>query len=246
MAGLGTTPVETSPRRRRGPLPIVVRTASPMMLPLTLFAISCLLVFHKPAFAVAGFVTALFGYSARSILIQVRTLADKGRLEQLSRTDALTELSNRRHFDEALAREFNRSRRSQQPLSLLMIDIDHFKMLNDAYGHPEGDRYLRIISRTLADCASRAGDVAARYGGEEFAVILPGTTGEAALTVANKIRNAVAELGLSSPTRRGIVTVSIGVASTEQAATSDATRLLADADAALYRAKQDGRNRVAR
>ena len=245
MAGLGTTPAEAGPRRRPGPLLVVVRTASPMMLPLTLFAMSCLLVFHKPTFAVAGFVIALFGYSARSILIQVRTLADKGRLEQLSRTDALTELSNRRHFDEVLAREFSRSRRSRQTLSLLMIDIDHFKMLNDAYGHPEGDRCLRIISRTLADCASRAGDVAARYGGEEFAVILPGTAAEAALMVADKIRNAVAELGLASPTSRGIVTVSIGVASTEGTGTSDAAGLLTAADAALYRAKQDGRNRVA-
>ena len=244
MAGLSTLPAETRMRRKPGPLRVVVRAASPMMLPLTLFAISCLLVFHKPAFAVAGFVTALFGYSTRSILIQVRTLADKGRLEQLSRTDALTELSNRRHFDEVLAREFSRSRRSQQALSLLMIDIDHFKMLNDAYGHPEGDRYLKAISRTLADCASRAGDVAARYGGEEFAVILPGTAADAAVTVADKIRNAVAGLGLSSPTSRGIVTVSIGVASTEQAGTIDATGLLAAADAALYRAKQDGRNRV--
>ncbi len=245
MAGLATAPAETAPRRKVNPLGVVVRTASPMMLPLTLFAMSCLLVFHKPAFAVAGFVTALFGYSARSILIQVRTLADKGRLEQLSRTDALTELSNRRHFDEALAREFNRSRRSQQPLALLMIDIDHFKMLNDAYGHPEGDRYLRTISRTLADCAARAGDVAARYGGEEFAVILPNTDAEAALTVADKIRNSVAELGLASPASRGIATVSIGVASTERAGAGDATRLLSAADAALYRAKQDGRNRVA-
>ena len=245
MAGLGTTPTDAGPRRRPGPLRVVVRAASPMMLPLTLFAISCLLVFHKPTFAVAGFVIALFGYSARSILIQVRTLADKGRLERLSRTDALTELSNRRHFDEALAREFSRARRSQQPLSLLMIDIDHFKMLNDAFGHPEGDRCLRVISRTLADCASRAGDVAARYGGEEFAVILPDTAGESALKVADKIRNAIAELGLVSPTSRGIVTVSIGVASTEHAGTNDATRLLAAADAALYRAKQDGRNRVA-
>ena len=245
MVSLGTTPTDAGPRRRLGPLRVVVRTASPMMLPLTLFAISCLLVFHKPAFAVVGFVTALFGYSARSILIQVRTLADKGRLEQLSRTDALTELSNRRHFDEVLAREFSRSRRSQQTLSLLMIDIDHFKMLNDAFGHPEGDRCLRIISRTLADCASRAGDVAARYGGEEFAVILPGTAAEAALTVANKIRNAVAELGLASPASRGIVTISIGLASTERAGTLDATGLLTAADAALYRAKQDGRNRVA-
>jgi len=223
-------------------LSLIVRTASPLMFPLTLFALSCVLVFYKPWLAVAGFVIALIGYAARNVLVQVRINADRNRLEHLTQTDALTELANRRHFDDTLAREVRRTVRSGQPLSLLMVDIDHFKMLNDTYGHPEGDRYLRRVSRALTVCASRAGDLVARYGGEEFTIILPGLDTEAARLVAQRTLSAVVGLALPSPSTFGIVTVSIGVATADSL--TDAVSLLAAADSALYRAKTSGRNRV--
>ncbi len=214
------------------------------MLPLTLFAISCLLVFHKPVLAVVGFVIALVGYGARTVLVQLRTQADKSHLEHLSRVDPLTELANRRHFDETLRHEFKRALRSRESLSLLMVDIDHFKMLNDTYGHPEGDQYLRRISRTLKACASRSSDLVARYGGEEFVIVLPGIGEAAAAQVARRMLSAVVGLALPSPAARGIVTVSIGLASTEGGRVMDGAQLVAAADAALYKAKQSGRNQV--
>ena len=223
---------------------LIVRAASPIMLPLTLFAISCLLVFHKPALAVAGFVIALLGYGARTVLVQLRVQTDKNQLEHLSRIDPLTELANRRHFDETLSQEFRRALRSQESLSLLMVDIDHFKILNDTYGHPEGDQYLRKVSRALNACASRSSDLVARYGGEEFAIVLPGIGTEAATHIAQRILSTVVGLALPSPSVRGIVTVSIGVASTEGAWATDRAQLVAAADAALYKAKQSGRNQV--
>lgn len=223
---------------------LIVRAASPIMLPLTLFAISCLLVFHKPVLAVVGFVIALVGYGARTVLVQLRTQADKSHLEHLSRVDPLTELANRRHFDETLRHEFKRALRSRESLSLLMVDIDHFKMLNDTYGHPEGDQYLRRISRTLKACASRSSDLVARYGGEEFVIVLPGIGEAAAAQVARRMLSAVVGLALPSPAARGIVTVSIGLASTEGGRVMDGAQLVAAADAALYKAKQSGRNQV--
>ena len=223
---------------------LIVRAASPIMLPLTLFAISCLLVFHKPVLAVVGFVIALVGYGARTVVVQLRTQDDKRHLEHLSRIDPLTELANRRHFDETLVDEFKRALRSHESLSLLMVDIDHFKMLNDTYGHPEGDRYLRRVSRALNACASRSSDLVARYGGEEFAIVLPGIGAAAAAQVAQRMLSAVVGLALPSPSVRGIVTVSIGLASTEDGGVMDGAHLVAAADAALYKAKQSGRNQV--
>ena len=237
-------PLETVSNLPSSAFSTIVRTASPIMLPLTLFAVSCFMIFHSPWLAIAGFVAALAGYSLRNILVELRSQADKRRLEQLSRIDPLTQLANRRAFDEALAREFARSRRSGHSLSLLMIDIDHFKMLNDAYGHPEGDRYLHEVSRTLAALVSRASDMAARYGGEEFAVILPDTDGTAAMRVAHSLLGAVIGLALPSPASRGIVTVSIGLAATDCMYAEDVSQFLGAADAALYAAKQSGRNQV--
>lgn len=223
---------------------MIVRAASPIMLPLTLFAISCLLVFYKPVLAVLGFVIALVGYGARTVLVQLRVQADKSHLEHLSRIDGLTELANRRHFDETLSHEFKRALRSRESLSLLMVDIDHFKMLNDSYGHPEGDQYLRRISRALNACASRSSDLVARYGGEEFAIVMPGTDAEAAAHIAHRMLSTVVGLALPSPSVRGVVTISIGLASTEGAWATEGAQLVAAADAALYKAKQSGRNQV--
>ncbi|MGN6422079.1 MAG: GGDEF domain-containing protein [Asticcacaulis sp.] len=240
-------------RRLYGPLPsrmalagarlaMIVRAVSPIILPLALFAVSCLLIFFKPWFAVTGFLAALIGYSLRTVLAQFRVSADNAKLERLTRIDPLTELANRRHFDDVLAREARRAVRADAPLSLLMIDIDHFKSLNDAYGHVEGDRYLRQVARALSACASRGGDLVARYGGEEFAIVLPDVAAEDALCVARNALSAVVGLALPSPAPRGVVTVSIGAATL--APDADHAALLAAADAALYRAKASGRNQV--
>ena len=163
-------------------------------------------------------------------------------------TDELTGLANRRGFEQALARECRRVARESSPLSLLMIDVDRFKVYNDRYGHPQGDRCLRIVATAIADCLQRPGDLAARYGGEEIVVLLPGTQTYGAIDVAERVRRAIETIGLehegNSPGE--IVTVSIGVATMEPGLDDLAGRsdeLVARADAALYRAKHDGRNR---
>lgn len=166
------------------------------------------------------------------------------RLEHLSSIDALTGIVNRRGFDEALRREWARAQRHGEDLTLLMIDIDHFKQLNDSYGHPAGDARLCAVSGTLAGCARRGTDIVARYGGEEFAAILPGLDRDAALLVAEAMREAVEARALPSPVRGGVVTVSIGVAQASQAGEDMIDALLHRADHALYEAKRSGRNRV--
>ena len=168
------------------------------------------------------------------------------RLEQLSTLDGLTGIPNHRHFQERLDMEWRRARREKKPLALLMIDIDLFKLLNDARGHLAGDECLRQIAQALTKCLRRPGDVVARYGGEEFAVILPGLELEKGKVLAERARAAVEGLGIAhpaSPVGR-FVTTSVGVASMvpDQMNTSDT--LVAAADRALYRAKQKGRNRV--
>ncbi|MHA3905075.1 transporter substrate-binding domain-containing diguanylate cyclase [Castellaniella sp. WN] len=165
-------------------------------------------------------------------------------LEKQSQTDGLTHLANRRHFDQTLAREHARWRRMGSPLSLMMLDVDHFKSVNDHFGHQTGDDYLRAIARALRDNAVRPADLLARYGGEEFACLLPDTGSEAAWAVAERIREAVARLALPNP-RAGVphVTVSIGVATLE-GGRAGVRELLAGADAQLYAAKRAGRDRV--
>ena len=164
-------------------------------------------------------------------------------LHRLTRTDALTGLANRRHFDERLAMESQRSKRHLQPFSLLMVDVDFFKEFNDAYGHPEGDQCLTRIAAQLAQTIRGPSDLCARYGGEEFAVILPNTDLSEANAVAERIRQAVARCAFDH--RRspfGVVTVSIGVAEGRMA--DDQFSVMATADAALYAAKRAGRNTV--
>lgn len=160
-------------------------------------------------------------------------------VSELVRVDSLTGLHNRRAFDEHLPREVARSQRLGEPFCLLMIDIDHFKRLNDTYGHPAGDAVLRSVARAIAGC-TRPSDLVARYGGEEFAVVLSGIDSGQALAVAERIRRqvALAESGLHR------VTVSVGVAQYRPSAGDDAEQLLGRADQALYAAKHAGRNRV--
>lgn len=170
------------------------------------------------------------------------------RLQRLAAEDGLTGLANRRAFDERLAAELSRTRREHVALSLLLIDVDHFKPYNDLYGHLAGDDSLRAVSAVTRRIAThRGGDFAARYGGEEFAVLLPNTPAAGAAQVAERLREAIGELQLphaASPDGR--VTVSIGVAELSPGDNiTTAEGMIHRADQALYAAKQHGRNRVA-
>jgi len=165
-------------------------------------------------------------------------------LEQLAKRDSLTGLANRRCFDDTLHAEWQRALRQQQPLSLLMVDVDNFKQYNDAHGHVGGDDCLQRIAGAVAK-EMRANDLVARYGGEEFAVILPNQPLKGAAIVAERIRCRVEGLHLPNlGAAKQFVTVSIGAATALAAPDCDPSQLLATADAALYRAKHMGRNRI--
>jgi diguanylate cyclase (GGDEF)-like protein/PAS domain S-box-containing protein len=166
-------------------------------------------------------------------------------LERLATVDGLTGLANRRRFDASLDLEWRRGRREGQPLSLILCDVDHFKLYNDSYGHVLGDACLVRVGQALRDQARRPADVVARYGGEEFVFVLPNTPPEGALVVAELARKRVVELGIehrSSPVDPH-VTLSLGVAGLVPCTELAPEQLTQKADEALYRAKQGGRNR---
>jgi diguanylate cyclase (GGDEF)-like protein len=167
-------------------------------------------------------------------------------LEALTRHDALTGLFNRRHFDTVKDEEFQRAMRSGLPLSLLVCDIDHFKNFNDHYGHAQGDQCLRAVARALQSVITRSGDTLARIGGEEFAIVLPAADEAAALQLAQRVRQAVADLQLPHAASEvgPCVTLSIGVAQLDLLNMGAFDGLFEAADMALYRAKKNGRNRV--
>jgi diguanylate cyclase (GGDEF)-like protein/PAS domain S-box-containing protein len=167
-------------------------------------------------------------------------------LTRLSTTDALTEVGNRRLFDQTLKAEWMRAARRQGPIGLLMIDVDHFKEYNDHYGHPAGDAVLRQIARMVGESVRRGGELVARYGGEEFALLLPGADLEAACAVAERCRQRVidAKIEHRASTTSAWLGVSIGVASQLATAGVDCGALVEIADAALYRAKRCGRGRI--
>lgn len=165
-------------------------------------------------------------------------------LECLSRTDVLTGMANRRHFDERLALEYAGYKRTGHALSVMLLDIDFFKHINDDYGHGVGDTYLKKVAIVLDSIMVRSTDLSARYGGEEFICVLPNTSVLGAMVVADKIREAVSALHTEYPVLLPRhVTVSIGVA-TLLGAKCDAQQLIAYADAELYKAKNSGRNRI--
>ncbi len=168
------------------------------------------------------------------------------RLAELARMDGLTGLTNRRAFDEAMENEFRRSQRNGTPLSLLLIDVDHFKPFNDTYGHPAGDDCLKAVARVLTETLNRPADFASRYGGEEFAAILPDTNAEGAVAIAEAIRMAVRGLGIEHDgSATGVVTASVGVSTcTGHASVDSVDGLVRDADAALYAAMAAGRDCV--
>jgi diguanylate cyclase (GGDEF)-like protein len=173
-----------------------------------------------------------------------RRLKMEAGLKELSATDGLTGLKNRRDFNQTLHLEWSRMTRSTRPMSLLFIDIDHFKAYNDNYGHLDGDRALIAVAREIARCVWRPSDLVARYGGEEFVVVLPETDSAGALHLAGEILAGIAALDIvHAHSPHGTVSVSIGVATSGRGIDS-ADRLVQLADSALYAAKHAGRNRA--
>jgi diguanylate cyclase (GGDEF)-like protein len=166
------------------------------------------------------------------------------KLAELSTTDALTGVRNRRYFDQMLDREFNRARREREPLSILMLDIDHFKQVNDDYGHQVGDDALRRVANVLREVVHRTTDLVARYGGEEFTIILPNTEVAGAYTVAEKIRTNIAKQEFDTEGITFSITISIGIMGDEPSKDSSPDFWLKEADDALYKAKEEGRNTV--
>lgn len=201
---------------------------------------------------VALFVCALVEDKDRMAFLQSMQLAKERQqvlclneeLAALVRRDALTGLGNRRRFDEALEVEWGRAQRTQSPLSLLLIDIDHFKHYNDDFGHPAGDQCLRRVADVIAGVAKRPTDVSARYGGEEFAMLLPATDADGACELARNLIVAVdaCRLPHGSAAGQAHVTVSVGVATLVPSAHVAPNDLIQAADVALYEAKSAGRH----
>lgn len=170
-------------------------------------------------------------------------LANK-KLAELSTTDGLTGVRNRRCFDKVLEREYNRARREKEYLSILMLDIDHFKQVNDTYGHQAGDEALKVVAGILKEVIHRTTDVIARYGGEEFAVVLTNTEVAGAYLVAEKIRKSVAKQKIETENTEFSLTMSIGVMGDQPNDNNSPDDWVKKADAALYTAKEEGRNKV--
>jgi diguanylate cyclase (GGDEF)-like protein len=183
----------------------------------------------------------------QELLERTRQLEEANQqLQLLSSLDSLTRVPNRRHFDESLQRAWKAAARTDAPLSLLLLDLDHFKRYNDIYGHQCGDDCLRQVAQTLTCALRRPTDLLARYGGEEFAVILADTDARGAAVVAGTLRSRVEALEIvhADSSLREQVTISIGVATARAQPGSSSQSLLRAADQALYEAKRHGRNRV--
>jgi len=197
----------------------------------------------RAAGRIAGDTEEFLGQVANQAQIVLENSRLFERIRNLSIRDSLTELFNHRHSIELLANELHRAGRYEGGIGVLMIDIDHFKAINDAHGHQAGDHVLREISRRFRE-GLRAVDALGRYGGEEFLVILPHTSEEDARQTAERLRRAIADEPFRAAGQAFEVTVSIGVAAYPSSAADTPNALIHEADAALYRAKQAGRNRV--
>lgn len=189
-------------------------------------------------------------FHSTELLVRVHTHIDLRKktllLKAISQMDGLTMIPNRRHFDEFLSLEMRRCSRERQPLSVIMIDVDYFKLYNDFYGHIKGDDCLKLVAEVIRRSAKRPGDLPARYGGEEFSVVLGNTGLDNALMIARKICSDIE--GLKIPHKgskaNNVVTVSIGAASVIPGRETSPAWLIEQADKCLYKAKQEGRNRV--
>jgi diguanylate cyclase (GGDEF)-like protein len=196
----------------------------------------------------ADYVTKPFhiGEVRARVRVQIRLRRLQRALEALSTTDALTGLANRRRFEEVLDGEWARAERHGDALSLLMIDVDFFKLYNDLHGHLAGDDCLRRVAGALAGAVTRAADLVARYGGEEFVAVLPGTDVSGCRAQAERLRRAVHQLSIPHGDTRAAanVTISVGGATLTPNAHASPTSLVEAADNALYRAKETGRDRA--
>jgi len=169
--------------------------------------------------------------------------AQRGMMEEMATRDSLTNLANVRSFRLSLEDEFNRSLRYGDSMSVLMVDLDRFKKINDTYGHPRGDAVLKETAQIMLDVMRKV-DLVARYGGEEFVVIMPHTDLDGAVKAAERVRTAVEGKHFEGLPGAGEITVSIGVTSLVEGVKTDVDDLIKMADEALYRAKENGRNRV--
>ncbi|WP_047495758.1 diguanylate cyclase [Terriglobus sp. TAA 43] len=234
------------------PLGQFIRHASPVFFTLILIALGLAVIRTHFYIGSGAIVLAALIYGTRVTVLQLRYMHSqrnlqeaRDQLETLSLTDALTGLANRRSLDLSLDHEWRKNNEAHTSFSLLMIDIDHFKLLNDHYGHAHGDECLRLISASLQRSLRQATDIAARLGGEEFTVLLPETNAESAWQTAERIRTNVEALKLPhTQTELGYITISIGVATHEGQHIGAPSDLLRAADNALYRAKHAGRNRT--
>ncbi len=205
---------------------------------ITLIVIGCL--------ALTSLILVISYLQNSNQILQAKVAEKTSALNRLAHLDSLTELANRRCFDQVLEQEWRRMERQQQPLALMMCDVDYFKRFNDAYGHQAGDRCLQRIARAINANVRRTGDLATRYGGEEFAVIMPNTDHRQACLVAEKVQRAMLELQIEHyhSDVANHVTLSIGIASTIPQPIYHPTNLVRVADTALYEAKVKGRNQI--
>jgi diguanylate cyclase (GGDEF)-like protein len=229
-----------------------VRVASPLVLAGALLIVALFLIRVNYTAGVAAILIAVVGYGLRNTVAQMTHIErgdtlqrERSELQTLAWTDALTGVPNRYFLDQALDRVWRRDLRTSRPLAVLMIDIDHFKLLNDRFGHPTGDACLRQVARVLQEALVRPGDVLARYGGEEFIALVQDADAAGGHVVAERLRSAVEGLRIEHPDSPfGVVTVSVGVAGATPAGDAAATGLVKAADRALYEAKCAGRNQV--
>lgn len=250
LAAFFAPAADTTPSLR-GSRPTLVRlidNARPVLLSLSLIGLSAMVALRHFAIAVGFIFGAFILYSLRAARLQSKIEHAQAALErsnsqlsEIAHLDSLTGISNRRSFDQILAMEWARARRARRPLSLLLIDIDHFKRINDANGHQAGDACLRHTARVLGAAADRPADIIARYGGDEFAVLLAETDSLGASTVARRIRSAMAK-GVAGTCYAA--TLSIGVATWDGEEESSPDDLICAADRALYSAKHNGRDRI--
>jgi diguanylate cyclase (GGDEF)-like protein/PAS domain S-box-containing protein len=177
--------------------------------------------------------------------ITERKLAEED-VEKAAKIDGLTNIPNRRTFDEFFYNEWRRCRRLKKPISVALIDIDHFKILNDTYGHQSGDKCLIQVGKVLANFANRPGDICARYGGEEFALVWGDTTPKQARALAKKVLKRIVDLKIANKysTTANHLTASIGLATVTPKKKSKPIKVISKADKMLYKAKERGRNRV--
>jgi diguanylate cyclase (GGDEF)-like protein len=239
---------------------LVLNNGSPILFTLAVLALGARVAQRHFPLGMTAIVLSLVTYCFRAALLQSAYMSAQHaltrsqfalreantQLRQLSLHDGLTGLPNRRQFDQTLDLEWKRALRNQRPISLLMMDVDCFKSLNDLYGHPAGDECLQRIAAALQGSLRRAGELVARYGGEEFASILPDTDLFTAITVAETMREAVRNLQVlhEGSVAERFVTISVGLATTQPTVEKSPASLIASADEALYRAKRQGRNRV--